>query len=165
MILELIHAGVTVTTCNINTVNLHAEVALADIVIVATGNPGLVKGAWIKPGSIVIDVGINRLANNKIVGDVEFDEAVKHAAWITPVPGGVGPMTIAGLLTNTMRAYVQNEFQATLEHCRNHIFPSLGTNVIIATAFANSRKRTASEVIEDADKQHFPRQKYELVNT
>jgi len=75
-----------------------------DIVIVAAGKPGLVKGAWIKPGAVVIDVGINRLADGSLAGDVEFAPAAERASWITPVPGGVGPMTVATLMENTLEA-------------------------------------------------------------
>ncbi len=109
MILELILAGTTVTTCNKSTVDLAHEVKHADIVIVATGVTHLIKGAWIKPGSIVIDVGMNRLPNGKLTGDVEYEEARKHAAWITPVPGGVGPMTIASLLSNTLLVNINSQ--------------------------------------------------------
>lgn len=102
MILELLLADVTVTACHKQTLNLEQEVQKADIVIVATGNRELIKGAWLKPGSIVIDVGINRADNGQLIGDVEFKVARERAAWITPVPGGVGPMTIASLLRNTL---------------------------------------------------------------
>jgi methylenetetrahydrofolate dehydrogenase (NADP+)/methenyltetrahydrofolate cyclohydrolase len=76
----------------------------ADIMIVAAGKPGLVKGEWIKPGAVVIDVGINRLDDGRLVGDVEFAPAAERASWITPVPGGVGPMTVATLMENTLEA-------------------------------------------------------------
>lgn len=76
----------------------------ADILAVAVGRPGLVKGAWVKPGAIVIDVGINRLEDGRLVGDVEFASAAERASWITPVPGGVGPMTVATLMQNTLEA-------------------------------------------------------------
>ena len=102
--LELLLAGCTVTTCHRFTRNLAEQVALADILIVAVGRPGLVRGEWIKPGATVIDVGINRLADGRLCGDVEFDVASARAAWITPVPGGVGPMTVAILMENTLRA-------------------------------------------------------------
>ncbi len=105
-VLELITAGATVTACNNNTHDLPSAVVAADILVVATGNPNLIKGEWIKPGSIVIDVGMNRTANGSIVGDVEFAAAAARAAWITPVPGGVGPVTIACLLQNTLLACV-----------------------------------------------------------
>ena len=78
--------------------------ARADILVVAVGKPGLVHGAWVKPGSVVIDVGINRTSEGKLVGDVEFEAARERAGWITPVPGGVGPMTVATLLLNTLEA-------------------------------------------------------------
>jgi methylenetetrahydrofolate dehydrogenase (NADP+)/methenyltetrahydrofolate cyclohydrolase len=76
----------------------------ADIVVVAVGRPDLVKGEWIKPGAVVIDVGINRREDGSLVGDVEFASAAERAAWITPVPGGVGPMTVATLMENTLEA-------------------------------------------------------------
>lgn len=102
--LELLLAGCTVTTCHRFTRDLKAEVERADIVVVAVGKPGLVKGEWIKPGAMVIDVGINRLPDGGICGDVDFAVAVQRAGWITPVPGGVGPMTVATLLENTLEA-------------------------------------------------------------
>ena len=101
---ELLLAGCTITTCHRFTRDLAAHVARADIVVVAVGKPGLIKGEWIKPGAIVIDVGINRNEQGKLVGDVEFASAVERAGWITPVPGGVGPMTVATLLENTLYA-------------------------------------------------------------
>ncbi|MBI3545547.1 MAG: bifunctional methylenetetrahydrofolate dehydrogenase/methenyltetrahydrofolate cyclohydrolase FolD [Gammaproteobacteria bacterium] len=104
MALELLLTGCTVTICHRFTQNLPAHVARADILVVAVGKPDMIQGAWIKPGAIVIDVGINRLANGKLVGDVEFAAAQTRAAWITPVPGGVGPMTVATLLLNTLEA-------------------------------------------------------------
>jgi len=102
--LELLLAGCTVTTCHRFTKNTHEHVSRADIVVVAVGKPGIVKGEWIKPGAIVIDVGINRRADGKLVGDVDYDAAAQRAGWITPVPGGVGPMTRATLLQNTLYA-------------------------------------------------------------
>ncbi len=105
MILELLLAGCTVTACHSATKDLEQAVRNADILVAATGKPALIKGHWIKMGAIVIDVGTNRIDNDRLVGDVEFDEAVKRAGWITPVPGGVGPMTVASLLTNTLYAY------------------------------------------------------------
>jgi methylenetetrahydrofolate dehydrogenase (NADP+)/methenyltetrahydrofolate cyclohydrolase len=104
MALELLLAGCTVTSCHRFTRDLPAHVAQADIVVVAAGKPGLVKGGWIKPGAAVIDVGINREADGTLVGDVDFVEAKERAGWITPVPGGVGPMTVATLLQNTLEA-------------------------------------------------------------
>jgi len=105
MTMELLLAGATVTVAHKFTRNLQQHIERADIVVAAAGKPGLVKGAWIKPGAIVIDVGINRTDDGTLTGDVEFDEAAKRAAWITPVPGGVGPMTITMLLTNTVQAF------------------------------------------------------------
>lgn len=104
MALELLLAGCTTTIAHRFTKDLAAHVARADLVIVGVGKPGLVKGEWIKPGAIVIDVGINRMPDGKLIGDVEFEEAAKRAKWITPVPGGVGPMTRACLLENTLYA-------------------------------------------------------------
>jgi len=104
MSLELLLGGCTVTICHRFTRNLPAHVARADVLVVAVGKPGMVKGEWIKPGAIVIDVGINRQPDGKLVGDVEFDAARQRAGWITPVPGGVGPMTVATLLLNTLEA-------------------------------------------------------------
>ena len=102
--LELLLAGCTVTTCHRFTKSLAEFVAQADILVVAVGRAELVKGAWIKPGATVIDVGINRLDDGSLCGDVEFAPAAERAAWITPVPGGVGPMTVAMLLENTLQA-------------------------------------------------------------
>lgn len=102
--LELLLAGCTTTTCHRFTDDLATHVGRADIVIVGVGIPGLVKGEWIKPGAIVIDIGINRLESGKLAGDVEFDTAFEKAGWITPVPGGVGPMTVAVLMYNTLAA-------------------------------------------------------------
>lgn len=107
MSLELLLAGCTVTTCHRFTQNLSGHVARGDIVVVAVGKPGLVRGEWIKEGAIVIDVGINRNAEGKLVGDVDFEVARRRAGWITPVPGGVGPMTVATLLQNTLYAAEQ----------------------------------------------------------
>jgi len=103
--LELLMAGCTVTTANSQTRNLPVLALQADIVVVAVGRPNLVKGEWIKEGASVADVGINRLPDGRICGDVEFAVAAERAAWITPVPGGVGPMTVASLLQNTLQAY------------------------------------------------------------
>ena len=102
--LELLLARATVTICHSATQNLAEEVAAADIVVVGVGKPNFVKGEWIKPGAVVIDVGINRLENGQLCGDVEFAVACERAAMITPVPGGVGPMTIATLMENTLQA-------------------------------------------------------------
>lgn len=102
--LELLHADCTVTTAHHLTRDLPGFVCQAEILVVAIGNPNFVKGEWIKEGAIVIDVGINRLPDGKICGDVEFASASRHASWITPVPGGVGPMTVATLLENTLKA-------------------------------------------------------------
>ncbi len=104
MALELLLAGCTVTVTHRFTKDLPGHLASADLVVVAAGKPGLVKGEWIKPGAIVIDVGINRQADGKLIGDVVFDTALPRASWITPVPGGVGPMTRACLLENTLYA-------------------------------------------------------------
>ncbi|MCL1147962.1 bifunctional methylenetetrahydrofolate dehydrogenase/methenyltetrahydrofolate cyclohydrolase FolD [Shewanella sp. 10N.261.52.F9] len=107
MALELLLAGCTTTICHRFTRNLEDKVRRADLVVVAVGKPGFIPGDWIKPGAVVIDVGINRLENGQLVGDVEFDVAAQHASFITPVPGGVGPMTIASLLENTLYACEQ----------------------------------------------------------
>lgn len=104
MALELLLADATVTICNSKTQNLAKKVAQADILVCATGKHQLVKSEWIKPGSIVIDVGFMRLESGQIVGDLDSDVAAKRAAWITPVPGGVGLMTVATLLENTLLA-------------------------------------------------------------
>jgi methylenetetrahydrofolate dehydrogenase (NADP+) / methenyltetrahydrofolate cyclohydrolase len=104
LVLELLLAGCTTTACHKFTRDLESEVRQADIAVVAVGRPELVKGDWIKPGAVVIDVGINRLDDGRLVGDVEFAPAAARAAWITPVPGGVGPMTVATLMENTLEA-------------------------------------------------------------
>jgi methylenetetrahydrofolate dehydrogenase (NADP+) / methenyltetrahydrofolate cyclohydrolase len=104
MALELLMARCTVTICHSATVDLPAIVGTADILVAAVGKLGFVQGAWIKPGAIVIDVGTNRTPEGKLRGDVDFESARERAGWITPVPGGVGPMTIAMLLANTLRA-------------------------------------------------------------
>jgi methylenetetrahydrofolate dehydrogenase (NADP+)/methenyltetrahydrofolate cyclohydrolase len=96
------HADCTVTVAHSRTRDLAAVVGRADIVVAAVGVPGMVKGAWIKPGAVVLDVGINRLPDGRLVGDVEYAPAAERASWITPVPGGVGPMTIAMLMANTV---------------------------------------------------------------
>jgi methylenetetrahydrofolate dehydrogenase (NADP+)/methenyltetrahydrofolate cyclohydrolase len=105
MAMELLNAGATVTICNSKTQDLSGKLQRADVIVVAVGVAHLVKGDWIKKGAVVIDVGINRLETGKLVGDVDFELAIKNAGWITPVPGGVGPMTIATLLENTLTAY------------------------------------------------------------
>jgi methylenetetrahydrofolate dehydrogenase (NADP+)/methenyltetrahydrofolate cyclohydrolase len=104
MALELLIARSTVTICHSATRDLPSIVRQADIVVAAMGKPRFVQGAWIKPGALVVDVGINRGDDGKLVGDVDFESARERAGWITPVPGGVGPMTIATLLANTLRA-------------------------------------------------------------
>lgn len=105
MALELLAAGCTVTVCHRMTKDIQPYVALADILVSAVGKPGLIKGHWIKEGSTVIDIGITRMADGTLLGDVEFETARQRAAWITPVPGGVGPMTVATLLKNSLRIY------------------------------------------------------------
>jgi methylenetetrahydrofolate dehydrogenase (NADP+)/methenyltetrahydrofolate cyclohydrolase len=104
MSLELLLTGATATVCHRFTVDLREHVSRADILIVAAGKPGLIPGEWVRPGSIVIDVGMNRLPDGHLVGDVAFPAASERAAWITPVPGGVGPMTVAMLMHNTLQA-------------------------------------------------------------
>ncbi len=104
MALELLAARCTITVCHSRTRDLPAKVRNADIVVAAVGKPLFIAGDWIKPGAIVIDVGMNRLDDGRLVGDVDFDAASKNASWITPVPGGVGPMTVASLLENTLQA-------------------------------------------------------------
>jgi methylenetetrahydrofolate dehydrogenase (NADP+)/methenyltetrahydrofolate cyclohydrolase len=104
MALELLAARCTITVCHSRTRHLADKVRQADIVVAAVGKPNLIQGDWIKPGAIVIDVGMNRLADGKLVGDVDFASASQPASWITPVPGGVGPMTVASLLENTLQA-------------------------------------------------------------
>ena len=102
--LMLLEKHATVTICHSRTASLRDEVARGDIVVVAIGKPGVVRGEWIKPGAVVIDVGINRLPNGKLCGDIDFESAKERASAITPVPGGVGPMTICMLLFNTLKA-------------------------------------------------------------
>jgi methylenetetrahydrofolate dehydrogenase (NADP+)/methenyltetrahydrofolate cyclohydrolase len=104
MALELLHARCTVTVCHSRTADLPGHVARAEVLVSAVGRPGFVPGAWVRAGAVVIDVGINRLADGRLVGDVEFEAASARAGWITPVPGGVGPMTVATLLENTADA-------------------------------------------------------------
>lgn len=104
MSMELLLKGATITVCHRFTADLERFVRDADILIAAVGKPGLIKGEWVKQGATVIDVGINRMANGTLQGDVDFAAASERAAYITPVPGGVGPMTIAALLENTLHA-------------------------------------------------------------
>src|SRR5262249_16322828 len=104
MALELLNADATVTICHRYTRTLASHLKVADLVIVAIGNAKFIRGEWLKKGEVVIDVGTNRTAEGKLVGDVDFDEAKKVASWITPVPGGVGPMTVSTLLANTLWA-------------------------------------------------------------
>ena len=107
MALELLLSGATVTVCHRFTQGLEQFVGMADILIVAVGKPGIVRGEWIKRGAVVVDVGINRLPEGKLVGDVEFEVARQRASFITPVPGGVGPMTVAMLMKNTLESALQ----------------------------------------------------------
>ena len=104
MALELLLARSTVTVCHTGTRDLRAEVERAEVLVAAVGKAGFIPGAWVRPGAAVFDVGINRTASGKLVGDVEFERAAERAGWITPVPGGLGPMTIAMLLSNTVEA-------------------------------------------------------------
>jgi methylenetetrahydrofolate dehydrogenase (NADP+) / methenyltetrahydrofolate cyclohydrolase len=104
MALELLLARATVTVCHTGTRDLRAEVERAEVLVVAVGKAGFVPGEWVRPGAAVFDVGINRSADGRLVGDVEFASAAARAGWITPVPGGLGPMTIAMLLSNTVDA-------------------------------------------------------------
>ena len=109
MALELLLAGCTVISCHRHTKDLVHKVKQADLVVSATGKPGLIKGDWIKPGAIVVDIGISRLADGSICGDVDFKFAKERASYITPVPGGVGPMTVATLMENTLLALELSE--------------------------------------------------------
>lgn len=104
MALELLNSRCTVTICHSRTRNLQEKVGSAEILVVGVGKPELIPGEWIRPDAVVIDVGINRLPDGRLVGDVEFAAAAERASWITPVPGGVGPMTIATLIRNTLQA-------------------------------------------------------------
>lgn len=113
MALELLLKGATTTVCHRFTRDLEYEVGQAEILVVGVGKPGLIKGEWIPEGATVIDVGMNRLESGKLVGDIEFEAAAERAAWITPVPGGVGPMTVAMLMSNTLRAAELREARAT----------------------------------------------------
>jgi len=109
MALELLLMGATTTVCHRFTADLKTHVRRADILVVAVGKPGLIPGDWIKEGAVVIDVGMNRLDTGRLVGDVHFDSARENAAWITPVPGGVGPMTVAMLMSNTLDASLRRQ--------------------------------------------------------
>lgn len=104
MALELMLAGCTTTVCHRFTRDLEDHVGRAELLVVAVGKPGIVKGEWIKPGAIVIDVGINRQNDGRLIGDIDFAQAQQKASYITPVPGGVGPMTVATLLQNTLES-------------------------------------------------------------
>ena len=104
----LLQQGATITICNSKTKDLAAQTRRADVLVVATGKPKMITGSMVKPGAVVIDVGINRDANGKLCGDVDFETAKEVAGFITPVPGGVGPMTIAMLLLNTVEAAERN---------------------------------------------------------
>ncbi|NDL65063.1 bifunctional methylenetetrahydrofolate dehydrogenase/methenyltetrahydrofolate cyclohydrolase FolD [Acerihabitans arboris] len=104
MSMELLLAGCTVTVTHRFTKDLQRHIEYADLLVVAVGKPGFIPGEWIKPGAVVLDVGISRLANGKVVGDVDFEVASQRASYITPVPGGVGPMTVATLIQNTLQA-------------------------------------------------------------
>ena len=109
MALELLAARCTISVCHSRTRDLAAKAQAADVLVAAIGRAQFVPGEWIKPGALVIDVGINRTAEGKLVGDVDFAAAQERAAWITPVPGGVGPMTIASLLENTLQAAIEQD--------------------------------------------------------
>ena len=110
MALELLLVGATVTVCHRFTSNTPELIAQADIVVVAVGKPGFVKAEWLKMGAVVIDVGINRLESGRLSGDVDYEAAKERVAWITPVPGGVGPMTVAMLMRNTLSACEKHQF-------------------------------------------------------
>lgn len=116
MTLELLNARCTVTVCHSRTRNVAERVRQADLVVASVGKPGLVQGDWIGEGAVVIDVGINRLDSGKLTGDVDFAAASERASWITPVPGGVGPMTVATLLENTLDA-ARNRDELTAAAC------------------------------------------------
>jgi len=109
MALELLLAGCTTTSCHRHTKDLAENIKRADLIVAAAGKPGLIKGEWIKPGAIVVDIGINRLEDGTICGDVDFNAAKERASYITPVPGGVGPMTVATLMENTLLALELSE--------------------------------------------------------
>ncbi|MCP1675030.1 methylenetetrahydrofolate dehydrogenase (NADP+)/methenyltetrahydrofolate cyclohydrolase [Natronocella acetinitrilica] len=109
MALELLNARCTPTICHSRSRQLEAKVRAAEILVVAVGQPGFIPGDWIRPGAVVLDVGMNRLPNGKLTGDVDTAGAASRASWITPVPGGVGPMTVATLLENTLQAAVNRD--------------------------------------------------------
>jgi methylenetetrahydrofolate dehydrogenase (NADP+)/methenyltetrahydrofolate cyclohydrolase len=109
MALELLLAGATTTVCHTRTLDLEAHVRRAQLLVVAVGRPQMVRGEWIRSGAVVVDVGMNRLADGRLVGDVEFAPAAERAAWITPVPGGVGPMTVAMLMHNAQLASARRQ--------------------------------------------------------
>lgn len=115
MALELLAERCTITVCHSRTKALAEKVRAADILVAAVGRPAFVPGDWIKPGAILIDVGINRTDAGTLVGDLDYPSCAERAAWITPVPGGVGPMTIASLLENTLQAAVLHQ-QAEASH-------------------------------------------------
>lgn len=115
MSLELLLAGCTTTVAHRFTTNLRHHVEQADLLVVAIGKANFIPGEWIKPGAVVMDVGINRLENGKVTGDVCYQEAQQRASWITPVPGGVGPMTVATLMQNTLQAC--EEYHDTQNTC------------------------------------------------
>jgi methylenetetrahydrofolate dehydrogenase (NADP+)/methenyltetrahydrofolate cyclohydrolase len=104
MALELLLARATVTVCHTGTRDLKEEVGRAQLVVAAVGKAGFIPGDWIRPGAAVFDVGINRTPSGALTGDVDFEPAARRAGWITPVPGGIGPMTIAMLLSNAVDA-------------------------------------------------------------
>jgi len=107
MALELLLAGATVTVCHRFTTDLRWHIERAELLVVAVGRPGLVPGEWVRPGAVVVDVGITRMPDGKLAGDVQFEAARERAGWITPVPGGVGPMTVAILMKNTLESALQ----------------------------------------------------------
>jgi methylenetetrahydrofolate dehydrogenase (NADP+)/methenyltetrahydrofolate cyclohydrolase len=107
MALELLLAGATVTITHRFTSDLRSHVERAELLVVAVGRPGLIPGDWVRPGAVVVDVGINRMPDGKLCGDVQFEAARERASWITPVPGGVGPMTVAILMKNTLESALQ----------------------------------------------------------
>ncbi|MGE4603057.1 MAG: bifunctional 5,10-methylene-tetrahydrofolate dehydrogenase/5,10-methylene-tetrahydrofolate cyclohydrolase, partial [Planctomycetota bacterium] len=105
----LLAEGATVTICHSKTRDLAEQVGRAEVLVAAVGRPEMIRGDWIRPGAAVIDVGINRLEDGSIVGDVEFEAAAARAGYITPVPGGVGPMTVAKLMENTLEGAIRIE--------------------------------------------------------